>query len=68
MHDEGNVALAGPQIKQGTKTQGPLSSPTGVLFNPHDGTLWVASYTASTIVRFNASNDVGQTRVWRVTD
>ena len=45
-----------------------ISSPSGVRFDPHDGsTLWVASYTASTIVRFNSSG-FGSGRVWKVTD
>ncbi|KAL1510792.1 hypothetical protein AB1Y20_007078 [Prymnesium parvum] len=46
-----------------------ISSPSAVRFDPHDGTLWVASYTASTVVRFNSSFGASSgARVWRVTD
>ena len=45
-----------------------ISSPSGVRFSPHDATLWVASYTASTVIRFNASFGAGVRTYWKVTD
>ena len=44
-----------------------IRSPSGLSFDPHDGTLWVASYATGAVTRFNSSA-WGGGRTWRVTD
>ncbi len=60
--DEGDVAAATPRRV--------LSSPTGLAFDPHDGTLHVLSHLSGAITRFNTtttgSSVGGGPRAWRV--
>jgi len=43
-----------------------ISSPSGLAFDPHDGTLHVLSYVSGAIVRFNQSA-AGARAFWRIT-
>ena len=43
-------------------------SPTGLAFDPHDGTLHVLSYVTGSIGRFNGSGSVATPTYWRVVD
>ena len=64
----GKFVGVGAGAPPGAATAGrPLvANPSGLAFDPHDGTLHVLSYVSGAIVRFNATGDA-RTRVWRVT-
>lgn len=63
---EGQFIGVAAGVDKGKRGKKVISSPTGLTFDPHDGTLWVASYVSSTVVRFNSSYGGGRT-YWRVT-
>jgi DNA-binding beta-propeller fold protein YncE len=58
------IAAGAEQQVQGKRQL--ISSPSGLAFDPHDGTLHVLSYVSGSITRFNASAAGGRA-FWRIT-
>mmetsp|Transcript_61989 Transcript_61989/g.103042 ORF Transcript_61989/g.103042 Transcript_61989/m.103042 type:complete len:348 (+) Transcript_61989:25-1068(+) len=54
----------GPQAS--SRRRNPINSPSGLAFDPHDGTMYVLSYVVGTLARFNNSALPVATH-WRVT-
>uniref|UniRef100_A0A7S3RT63 SMP-30/Gluconolactonase/LRE-like region domain-containing protein n=1 Tax=Emiliania huxleyi TaxID=2903 RepID=A0A7S3RT63_EMIHU len=65
---DGEAGAAQAELRARRQRRGAtIRSPSGLSFDPHDGTLWVASYATGAVTRFNSSA-WGGGRTWRVTD